>query len=73
MVDECAAGTHDCDKNANCIDTDDGYICTCKKGFIDESPNQSQKPGRICRQRMCLISSLSNKLLKFPKFQAIIL
>uniref|UniRef100_A0A915PRP0 Uncharacterized protein n=1 Tax=Setaria digitata TaxID=48799 RepID=A0A915PRP0_9BILA len=51
LIDECAAGTDDCDKNANCIDTDDGYICTCREGYIDESPNQSQRPGRICREQ----------------------
>lgn len=49
---ECATGMHDCDQNANCIDTDDGYICTCKDGYIDESPDQSRKPGRVCRPRM---------------------
>ncbi|VDN86863.1 unnamed protein product [Brugia pahangi] len=52
LVDECAAGTHDCDNNANCIDTDEGYICTCKDGYIDESPDQSQKPGRVCRKQI---------------------
>ncbi|VBB34344.1 unnamed protein product, partial [Acanthocheilonema viteae] len=49
LVDECAARTHDCDKNANCIDTDEGYICTCKEGYIDESPDPSRRPGRVCR------------------------
>ncbi|CAG9540270.1 unnamed protein product [Cercopithifilaria johnstoni] len=49
LVDECAAGMHDCDRNANCIDTDEGYICTCKESYIDESPDPSQKPGRVCR------------------------
>ncbi|KAM3722540.1 Transmembrane matrix receptor [Dirofilaria immitis] len=49
LVDECSSGMHDCDRNANCINTDEGYICTCKEGYIDESPDQSRKPGRICR------------------------
>ncbi|VDK69878.1 unnamed protein product [Litomosoides sigmodontis] len=49
VMDECAAGTHDCDRNANCINTDEEYICTCKQGYIDESPDQLRKPGRVCR------------------------
>ncbi|VDM23250.1 unnamed protein product [Wuchereria bancrofti] len=52
LVNECTAGTHDCDQNANCIDTDEGYICTCKDGYIDESPDQARKPGRVCRKRI---------------------
>uniref|UniRef100_A0A1I7VU29 Transmembrane matrix receptor MUP-4 n=1 Tax=Loa loa TaxID=7209 RepID=A0A1I7VU29_LOALO len=51
LVDECATGMHDCDEHAKCIDTDEGYICTCKEGYIDESPDQSRKPGRVCRQQ----------------------
>ncbi|VDO59525.1 unnamed protein product [Onchocerca flexuosa] len=54
LVDECASGIHDCDRNANCINTDEGYICTCKEGHIDESPDQARKPGRVCRPRTCL-------------------
>ncbi|VDN07984.1 unnamed protein product [Thelazia callipaeda] len=52
LIDECATGKHDCDEHAKCVDTDDGYICTCLEGYIDESPNQSKKPGRICRQQI---------------------
>lgn len=33
MVDECALGTHNCDVNATCTDTPDGFICTCNEGF----------------------------------------
>lgn len=51
MIDECATGTHDCDRNARCIDTDESFICTCREGFNDESPDPSEKPGRVCTQR----------------------
>uniref|UniRef100_A0A914R295 EGF-like domain-containing protein n=1 Tax=Parascaris equorum TaxID=6256 RepID=A0A914R295_PAREQ len=51
LIDECAAGTHDCDRNARCIDTDESFICTCHEGFNDESPDPSEKPGRVCTQR----------------------
>lgn len=38
---------NDCDKNAECRDTEDGYICQCKPGFYDDG-NDPRKPGRIC-------------------------
>ena len=31
--DKCASGLRKCDANANCINTTDGFICECKKGF----------------------------------------
>lgn len=46
--DECALGVHDCDANAQCTDTYDGYLCTCKLGYLDQSPNALTKPGRKC-------------------------
>ncbi|KAK6011346.1 EGF-like domain protein, partial [Ostertagia ostertagi] len=49
-IDECSAGTHDCDPNARCTDTDESYICTCNSGFLDKSPDQTKKPGRVCTQ-----------------------
>ena len=38
-VDECTLGSHDCDKNAECINTDGSFICTCKKGFSKAGTN----------------------------------
>ncbi|VDL81624.1 unnamed protein product [Nippostrongylus brasiliensis] len=46
----CSAGSHDCDPNAKCTDTDESFICTCNSGFIDKSPDPSRKPGRKCTQ-----------------------
>ncbi|VDK25529.1 unnamed protein product [Anisakis simplex] len=48
LRDECLLGAHDCDQSAQCIDTDDGYLCICKKGFIDQSADPINKPGRLC-------------------------
>lgn len=48
VQDECASGANDCDKNARCIDTDDGYLCACRNGFLDQSSDLVNKPGRIC-------------------------
>lgn len=32
-IDECAAGTHDCQANATCVDTAEGFTCQCNNGF----------------------------------------
>ena len=32
-TDECALGTHNCDNNAACSDTDSGFTCSCNNGF----------------------------------------
>ncbi|KIH55926.1 EGF-like domain protein [Ancylostoma duodenale] len=45
---ECAdPKDNDCDDNADCIDTDDSYICQCRPGFFDENTDP-QKTGRVC-------------------------
>ena len=51
QFDECAEqnGTfNDCSPLAWCLDTDVSYMCSCKKGYTDISPNFSKRPGRIC-------------------------
>jgi hypothetical protein len=32
-VNECSAGTHDCDFNANCKDVDGSFYCRCNSGY----------------------------------------
>ena len=32
-VDECAAATDNCDANAQCVDTADGFECRCNSGY----------------------------------------
>ena len=32
-VDECATNKDNCDANAVCTDTKDGFTCACKTGF----------------------------------------
>ncbi|KAL3070193.1 hypothetical protein niasHT_039386 [Heterodera trifolii] len=39
---------NDCDRSAKCIDTDESYICACPQGFLDQSSDPMNKPGRLC-------------------------
>ena len=32
-IDECDANTDNCDRNAECVNTDGKYTCTCKRGY----------------------------------------
>lgn len=50
VVDECALGTHECDGDADCMDTLDGYSCRCKPGWVDASPDTLNAPGRVCKK-----------------------
>ena len=36
---------NDCDRNAQCIDTDESYYCVCLPGFLDNSPD---RVGNFC-------------------------
>ncbi|KAL9953461.1 hypothetical protein ACROYT_G040883 [Oculina patagonica] len=38
-IDECAARTHSCDANAECINTKGSYNCTCKPGYHGDGKN----------------------------------
>ena len=38
-VDECARGTHNCDSNANCTNTEGSFFCTCNPGYTGNSTN----------------------------------
>lgn len=50
VVNECALGTHDCDGNADCIDTPESFSCKCKSGWSDISANPKLSPGRTCKR-----------------------
>ena len=32
-IDECAKGSHNCDKNAGCKDIDGSFLCYCLDGY----------------------------------------
>lgn len=49
-VNECAQPQNfgvDCDGNAICVDTEEGYACRCRPGFADISEYFNKLPGRL--------------------------
>lgn len=32
-IDECQSGTHNCDVNAECTNSQGSFTCTCKEGY----------------------------------------
>ena len=52
MIPECDnPSLNDCDSpdRAICTDTDDGYLCRCRQGFLDISPDPRSRPGQLCK------------------------
>ena len=35
-VDECEAGTHTCDENAECTNTEGSFNCTCQSSYFGD-------------------------------------
>ena len=84
---ECALGTHQCNPNADCIDTANGYSCRCKSGWSDVSPDPLRAPGRQCRKGInawyklncvwnstqCTVKKWKNrKIVKIKKIEKIV-
>ena len=52
-VDECGNGNHDCDMNANCMNTDGSFVCVCNSGWSGD--------GVVCNSKyfiLCVIEFL---------------
>ena len=60
-IDECTVGTHICDVNADCNNTQGSYNCTCTDGFIGDGLDCS---GKIY---ICLLET-SYGILQFLNF-----
>ncbi|XP_030853677.1 fibropellin-1-like [Strongylocentrotus purpuratus] len=47
-VNEClTASDNDCSHNADCVNVEGSYNCTCREGYADRSPD-ARRPGRVC-------------------------
>lgn len=67
VIPECDnPSLNDCDSpdRAICTDTDEGYLCRCRQGFLDISPDTARKPGRLCKPRKLMIFSRPSKNIK---------
>ncbi|ETN68367.1 EGF-like domain protein [Necator americanus] len=50
-INECSARSlNDCSEFALCEDAKEGYVCSCRSGYVDASPNATHYPGRVCRK-----------------------
>ncbi|VDM79491.1 unnamed protein product [Strongylus vulgaris] len=50
-VNECLSKElNDCSEFAFCEDAKEGYVCSCRPGYVDASPNATHYPGRVCRK-----------------------
>lgn len=58
------ANQNDCHPAAICSETqnDEKYTCRCRDGYIDQSPDKINRPGRICVEQIneCLDRSLND-------------
>ena len=66
-IDECDKGSHDCDLNANCTNTNGSHSCTCKEGYTGKGEScqgkirlDFEKKQNYCSSH--IIGLLSNKL-----------
>ena len=73
-IDECSNGSHDCDVNANCTNTNGSHSCTCKEGYSGKGKScQGKISQTLKKQNNCsseIIALSSDKLVNicFPLF-----
>ncbi|VDP05609.1 unnamed protein product [Soboliphyme baturini] len=52
-INPCEESNRTCSPDADCYPTAmGGYICACREGFLDMSPNVQQAPGQICQPKI---------------------
>ena len=56
-IDECIEGSHNCDVNATCLDTDGGFYCTCNNGYTGSGTtgNCSGKKNKILAKKIYIL------------------
>nr|XP_012544559.2 low density lipoprotein receptor isoform X1 [Bombyx mori] len=56
-IDECAAGTHNCDPNADCNNGEGDFQCRCKTGFIGNGIECSPLSISRCQSLSCDVNA----------------
>ena len=62
-IDECSHGSHDCDVNANCTNTNGSHSCTCKEGYTGKGESCQGKIRLDLKKKQNNCSSLIIALL----------
>ena len=58
-VDECLAGVHDCDPNADCVNTPDSFKCICQEGrFLGDGRNCFGKLTKVTTKRELKVEAI---------------
>ena len=57
-VDECSDGSHNCDTNAQCTNTEESFTCTCNSGY---SGNGAICQGNKDFESLLLIATILRK------------
>ena len=47
-VDECSDGSHNCDTNAQCTNTEESFTCTCNSGYSGNGVYCQGKTDFVC-------------------------
>lgn len=51
--DECLLGIDDCNENADCINTDGSYVCSCRKGYAGDGRKCERTCTEVCQEGRC--------------------
>ena len=62
-VNECLSERHECDVNADCVNTEGGYNCSCREGFMGNGTHCSGIININCST--CIYPKVTNLCVRF--------
>ena len=68
-IDECSSGTHECDENADCVNSVASHQCSCKTGFVGDGKNCQGTPKVFFEQKTWNTYVLYNHFRCFSGFR----